>query len=658
MLKLRNRYIFAPIKTGYGDKEGHVTERHLAFYRERSRHVGAVTPEPLYLHSALRELPTQIGIDARDKKPGLERLVSTIHDGGAAAVAHLNHPGRMANPKIPKNRFVSSTDRACEKRGARPERMGEAEMESVVELFTSAARLAEEAGFDAVELQLGHGYLLAQFLSPAVNDRDDRYGGGFENRSRFPLRVVDAVREAIDLPLLVRVSGSEMTPEGIQIEETVALAKKLAERDIEAVHVSAGTVCSTPPWYFQHMFVPMGKTWDFAERVEREAGVKVVVVGRIDDLEQATRLEERFPEAYLAVGRGLVADPGFVGKRLGQVEGPVRPCLACAEGCLGGVKSGRGLQCLVNPRVGREQNIDEPAEVGRRFAVVGAGLAGLQAALTLGERGHEVDLFEKERVGGQFDLAWPTPHKQSMKRLVPYFREAVERSGVRLKKAEVEIEDLEGYDGVVVATGARPKVPPIRGLDEYRGADLLADEELPRNKHVLIIGGGLIGVDVATALIPLGNRITIVKRTTDFGEDMEAIAKALSLQMMKKSGTSFSDHTYLQGIQGNRVLAERDGEQIVFEEVERFAQALREMDPSILSPRLSERMGWHRRRSLLEPQRESRASPPLARARRLRSLQTPRNATSTTCFRSASGRVAPSISIWRFSAASSMRTQR
>jgi len=568
MLSIRNRYLFAPIKTGYSDGSGQVTDRHLVFYRERSQHAGAVISEPFYLDARLRELPTQMGIDADDKLDGLSRLVETFHDAGAAAVAHLNHPGRMANPKIPGNVFLSSTDRPCENGGATPRRMDGTEMDRVVDQFASAARRARRAGFDALELQLGHGYLLAQFLSSFVNDRSDGFGGDFEARVRFPLRVVDAVREVVDLPLLVRVSGSEMVDGGITVDETVQLARKLRERRVEAVHVSAGTVCSTPPWFFQHMFVPKGKTWDMAEQISRRGSVRVVAVGQIADVEEARSLQKRFADGYLAVGRALVADPDFVGKCLGTVDGPVRPCLACAAGCLGGVRSGRGLRCLVNPRVGREHLVDEPTDKSLRIAVAGAGPAGLQAAATLQSRGHHVDLYEKNEVGGQFNLAPLTPKKRSMRKLIPYLREAAERAGVRFVAQEARAEDMKRYDAVVVATGAKHKVPHIPGLDHYRWADILADDPLPSDQHVLILGGGLIGVDVATALIPRGNRVTIVKRTTDFGEDMEMIARNLSLKMLRESGTTFLDHTNIGRIDGRTAHGQRNGEPITIEDVD------------------------------------------------------------------------------------------
>jgi len=568
MLKLRNQFVFAPIKTGYSDGTGVVTERHLAFYRERSRHVGGVIPEPFYLDRGLRELPTQMGIDADDKLPGLKELVDVLHENGAAAIAHLNHPGRMANPKIPGNVFWSSTEQPCQPGSPAPKAMDEADMDCVLELFVEGARRAQTAGFDAIELQLGHGYLPAQFLSPLVNTRQDQWGGDLTGRSRFPLKIVDAVRDAVDLPLIVRVSGAEMVPGGIELEETIALARKLAARDVEAVHVSAGTVCSTPPWFFQHMFVPVGKTWDMAEAVGREAGVKVIAVGRISSVEDAQELTARFPEGYLGIGRALVADPDFVGKVLGLVEGPVRPCLACAEGCLGGVRAGRGLQCLVKPLVGREELQVTPADSAKRYAVIGGGLAGMEAAIILRRRGHSVDLYEGEQLGGQFNLAPLTPNKHSMARLVPYLREELERHGVRVISKHAGAQDVLAYDGVVLATGSRPQEMKIPGLEAYRWADLLADEELPIGKHVLIVGGGLIGVDVATALIPRDNRVTIVKRTEDFGEDMEMIAKQLSLKMMQEKGVRFSDHTYIVRMEDRTMHAVRDGQPVTFDDVD------------------------------------------------------------------------------------------
>ncbi len=210
----------------------------------------------------------------------------------------------------------------------------------------------------------------------------------------------------------------------------------------------------------------------------------------------------------------------------------------------------------------------KPAETGRRVAVVGGGLTGMQAAITLFDRGHEVDLFEAEQLGGQFNLAPLTPHKHSMDQLVPYFLEEMELRNIRIIKKRAVASDVLGYNAVIVATGSRPRVPPIPGLEKFRWADILADEELPRDQHVLIIGGGLIGVDVATALIPVGNRITIVKRTTDFGEDMEMIAKTLSLKIMTKSGVRFSDRTHVQRVDGRTVHAWREEQPIIFENVD------------------------------------------------------------------------------------------
>jgi len=284
MLALKNQFIFAPIKIGYSNASGTVTERHLAFYERRARYLGAVTPEPFYIDKGLKELPTQMGIDSEDKIEGLQNLVATIHKTGAKAIAHLNHPGRMANPKLPGNYFLSSTDRRCENGGARPKRMNREDMKNAINLLTKAAVRAKKAGFDLIELQFGHGYLLAQFISPYVNDRNDEFGGSFENRIRFPLQVLEAVLDVVDLPIIARISGDEMIPEGIKLPEMIALSRILEKKGVEAVHVSAGTVCSTPPWFFQHMFVPKGKTWEMAKNIKKELTIPVIFVGRINYL--------------------------------------------------------------------------------------------------------------------------------------------------------------------------------------------------------------------------------------------------------------------------------------------------------------------------------------------------------------------------------------
>ncbi len=567
MLDLKNPFIMALVKLGYSDGTGVVTQRHMDFYGPRSKHVAAVTLEPLYMDAGLRELPTQLGIDNDDKLPGLQKLIDKIHGNGAKVMAHINHPGRMANPKIPGNYHWSSTDRPCENGGAVPKKMDRAMMDTVIGMHVEAARRAEKAGFDFVELQTGHGYLLAQFLSPAVNDRTDEYGGSPENRMRFPLEVVRAVVQAVDIPVIARISGDEIIPNGFHLEEMEVYAKKLEAAGVAALHVVAGTACGTPPWFFQHMFIPKGKTWQLAGQLKQKVNIPVIFLGRIHSAHDIETLKKQYHAAYFALGRALVADPDFVGKYLGEVEGTVRPCLACSDGCLGGVKSGKGLGCVVNPQANTGLPHLEKTTVPKNYAVVGGGLAGMEAAIDLKNKGHRVTLFEKDALGGQFNLAYLPPHKESLKELVDYYITELARLHVPVKNMEASAGTIKAgnFDGVVMATGALPAVPPIKGLKKYYWTEFLEDDHLPSGKKVLVIGGGLIGMEVAGKLVQNGNDVVIVEMLEEIARGMEMIEKAMTLKELKAKGAEIitkhtvtrvdGDKVHIAGEEGERVLA-------------------------------------------------------------------------------------------------------
>ncbi len=561
MKTLQSNFIMAPVKLGYSDGTGIVTQRHLDFYALRNRYIGAIIPEPLYMHKGLRELPVQMGIDGDDKLEGLRRLTAVMGENGAKSVAHLNHPGRMANPKIPGNFFWSSTDKPCENGGATPVKMDREMMDEVIRMFVDASRRAVAAGFDMIELQFGHGYLMAQFLSPAVNDREDEYGGSLENRMKFPLEVAQAVRDAVDVPLIARISGDEMIPDGFHVDEMIRFAAELEKKGMDALHVTAGSACSTPPWFFQHMFIPKGKTWELAGKIKEHAGIPVIFVGKINSANDIENIKKKYGGEYFALGRALVADPDFVGKYLGRLSGIIRPCLACAEGCLGGVKGGKGLGCVVNPMVNTGLPQAGEAATHKRFAVVGGGLAGMQAAITLRDRGHKVDLFEKDRLGGQFNLAYLPPNKSNMKEIVDYFvAELKEPSdgeiNVIFDEATAGTLENRNYDAVIMATGAVPAVPPVKGLKEFYWTEFLEDEHLPENEKVLVIGGGLIGLEVASKLVDAGNRVIIVEMLEEIARGMEMIEKAMTVKKLKAKNAQIHVNHKVVEVDGSNVTIE------------------------------------------------------------------------------------------------------
>lgn len=554
-MHLRNKFIMAPIKLGYSNGDGLVNSKHVHFYEERSSHIGAITLEPLYMDQGLREIPTQLGIDTDNKLPGLKKLIQSIHDNGAKVIAHLSHPGRMANPKIPGNYFISSTDKPCENGGAVPVQMDPEQISVVIKLFVDAAIRAEKAGFDFIELQMGHGYLLAQYLSPEVNGQCDSYGGSLENRMRFPLEVFQAIHSAVQIPIIVRLSGTEMTPDGIKIEETIEIGKILESQGATALHISAGSVCSTPPWFFQHMFIPKGKTWALANRVQAHVKLPIIFVGQINAAADVSKLQKIFGAPYMAIGRALIADPQFVGKLTGRSTGNIKPCLACSEGCLGGVKSGIGLHCIVNPSVGEQPIPHLSLQASKRIAVIGGGLAGMEAAIGLHDRGFSVNLYEKNSLGGQFNLASLPPGKASMARIVEYYVQEIALRKIQVHQTVATSKHLlaQKYDEVVMATGSIPMTPSIDGLTEYYWTEFLDDEQLPSQEKILIIGGGLIGLEVASKLVEKQNKVIIVDLLPELAQDMEMIERTLTLKKLKDHDVQFFLETRVQKVAGDLV---------------------------------------------------------------------------------------------------------
>ena len=562
------------VKTGFGDSQGNVTDRHLAFWDKRSKHVAAVIFEPFYIDKRVRELPTQIGIDSDDKIEGHKKLVEVVHQNGAKAVAHINHPGRMANPKLPGNVYLSSSDIQCPNGGQKPTALSIDEIKTVQQQYIDAAVRADKTGYDLIELQFGLGYLIAQFLSSVTNKRNDEYGGSFENRLRFGLEILRGIKSKVKLPVIVRISGDEKFAGGMTIEDSIQIVKVLEKENVSTIHVTSGNVCENPAWYYQHHFIPKGDTWQMAKTIKKHTSLPVIGVGQVTEPTDIATIFSEQKADFIAVGRALIADPDFVGKYLQLVEGRIRPCSSCLTGCLGRIKAGKGLQCEINPEVGRELEPLIHADEIKNYAVVGGGMAGMEAAITLRQRGHNVTLFEKEELGGQFNFAPLPSQKGSLQKQIDYLKHELE--GISLIKKEAKPDDLIGkFNGVVIATGSAPIIPPIEGLKEYYWAEILNEVNIPQNKKVVIIGGGLVGVEIANTLVDYENSVTIIEMLDDIARDMEMVTRKLNLMKLKKHNVSIYTNSKVNNIEKGSVYFFNDNtqEEIKIENVDIYVIA-------------------------------------------------------------------------------------
>ncbi len=528
-LSLKSRFIMAPVKTAYGTKEGEATERQLFFYRQIGEGgVGAIITEPMAVLPNGREHPKQVRIEDDRFISELKKIVGAIHEKGILAIAHINHAGRAANPKVIGDTPYAPSEITCGSTGALAREMTKEEIEEVVKAFGNAARRAEEAGYDALEVQMGHGYLVAQFLSPLVNKREDEYG---KNPLLFAERVIDAIKENTKLPVNVRISGAEFIPDGLSPDNQIMkdLFSLLEKKGINAIHVGFGNACDAPPWYYGHMAIPEEPQLEVFSKIRELTSLPLIAAGRMGDPEKIEKVLDMGYEG-IALGRSLVADPEFVKKLEAGKKDEILFCGRCLQGCLVKVKAGEGIDCIANPLIGREPLVE--AKEKKKVVIIGGGPAGMESSILLSDKGHDVVLYEKEeKLGGQANLAPLASGKSPMERPLDYMRRMTEKKVkvVKGKEANLDLIEKEKPDVIVIATGASPNVPPIPGLSDYphqTGHDFFRTGTVKGNK-VMILGGGMIGMEAAEKLLEEGKEVMVVEMLPDVARDMEPITKKI-----------------------------------------------------------------------------------------------------------------------------------
>jgi len=567
-LTLANRFVFPPIKTANGTPNGNVTDRHLAFYRQiADQGPGLVILEPVAVTVQGKEHPKQLCIHLPESTDALKKIADVIHTQNRLACLHLNHGGAAANPKATGQNPKAPSGMTCPTTGAAAEALTEAEIGAIVDGYRAAARKAVQAGFDAIEIQGGHGYLVSQFLNGKINRRKDRYG---QDRLLFAGEVLAAVKDgAPDLTCILRVSGNEMSPEfGISPEDLAPLVKTAKGSGIHAVHVGMGSSCASPPWYFHHGRLPEKPQMDALAWVRSQTGLPLIAAGRMGRPDRAARVLDDNLADLVALGRPLIADPALIQKwKAGDLEG-VQSCGYCLQGCLHRVKNGQPIGCNLNPEVGKPvlEKTDRPLNV----LVAGGGPAGMSAAVYLSRRGHRVTLAEKgDRLGGQFNLAWQAPGKEKMEDGLKNLALQVHTGAETVltgRAVDAELVAETKPDLLVWATGTRQRIPDIEGLDsQYAMTSLeyFGEAKPVKGTRVLVIGAGRTGLEITEKLGAQGLEVTATKRTDPIGSMMEMITKKLALMHIDQmSNVTLMSHTTVKRFETGRVMVEKDGETI------------------------------------------------------------------------------------------------
>lgn len=554
--------------------DGTATEQYIKYHEEKAKGGwGLIITEDYLVNEHAGGYPAVAALYDESQIPSHKRFTDTIHRYDTKIFCQIYHAGRQANHRVNGGvQPVSCSPIPCPWNKEIPHELSVEEIAQLVKDFGRTAANVRRAGFDGLEIHAAHGYLIHQFLSPNCNHRIDEYGGTYENRMRFLKEIMEEVRRSVgdDFPVCVRFSAQENTEGGRRMYESRQMLVDIEEMGADAIHLSNGmygvrsSIGIVASFFQQH-----GWNMDLAAEAKSFLKIPVITVGRVSEPGMAEDIISSGKADFVAMGRASLADPHWPNKAKAGANNDIRHCIACLQGCTASTYQGVPIYCLVNPELGHEYEYDySRSPQSKTVFVAGAGIAGMEAARAAAIKGYDVEIFEKKNtVGGQFISAAYPPFKGEFATYTAWlYREIGKYANITLHlntELTAEMVKQAKPDKVILASGARPVIPDVPGMDDEKVV-LAEDVLLGRSDtgmNVLVVGGGMVGSETAAFLgMQCKAKITLVELRDEIGMDMEGGIRDDLKDCLRRSYVDVMTGTGIAGVTKEGALLKRGDE--------------------------------------------------------------------------------------------------